>query len=92
MGSEPVEFDRRLWNALFSQEVGDLETLIALELDDLAKFFVVNKSTVACKILSRSVSHLVIAACPVLEARTFLKAFSNFLRSYSTIPNVFVSV
>lgn len=41
-GSEAVEFDRGLGDALFSEEVGDLEALIALELDDLAKFFVVN--------------------------------------------------
>lgn len=39
---EAVEFNRRLGDALFGEEVGDLEALIALELDDLAKFFVVN--------------------------------------------------
>jgi hypothetical protein len=42
MSSEAVEFDRRLGDALFSEEVGDLEALIALELDDLTKLFVVN--------------------------------------------------
>ena len=52
MHSESVEFDRRLGDALFGEEVGDLKTLITLELDDLAEFFVVNKSAVACKILS----------------------------------------
>jgi len=42
MGSEAVEFDRGLGDALFGEEVGNLEALIALELDDLAKFFVVD--------------------------------------------------
>jgi len=51
MGSEAVEFDRGLGDALLSEEVGDLEALIALELDDLAKLFVVDQSPVACKIL-----------------------------------------
>ena len=51
IASEAVEFNRRLGDALVGKEVGDLEALIALELDDLAKFFVVDKGTVACKIL-----------------------------------------
>jgi len=42
MGLESVEFDQGLRDALFGEEVGDLETLIALELDDLAKFCVVD--------------------------------------------------
>jgi hypothetical protein len=42
MGLEAVEFDRGLGDALFGEEVGDLEALIALELDDLAKFVVVD--------------------------------------------------
>ena len=54
MSSEPVEFDRGLGDALVGQEIGYLEPLIALELNDLAKFFVVDKSTVACKILQKS--------------------------------------
>jgi len=36
MSSESVKFDRGLGDALFGEEVGDLEALIALELDDLA--------------------------------------------------------
>jgi hypothetical protein len=46
-----VKLDRRLGDALLGEEAGDLEPLIALELDDLAELFVVDKSTVACKIL-----------------------------------------
>ena len=42
MGLEAVEFDRRLRDALFSEEVRDLEALIALELDNLAELFVVD--------------------------------------------------
>lgn len=48
-----MEFDRGLGDALFGQEVRYLEPLIALKLNDLAKFFVVDKSTVACKILRK---------------------------------------
>jgi len=58
MSSEPVEFDRGLGDALFGQEVRYLEPLIALELNDLAEFFVVDKSTVACKIPFESFQQL----------------------------------
>jgi len=86
-----VEFDRGLGDALVSQEVGYLEPLIALELNDLAKFFVVNKSTVACKILRKSSSPCQRPCSPFAAygALTFLKAFSNFFRSYSTIHNTY---
>jgi len=49
--SEPVQLDGGLWDPLFSEEVGDLDPLITLKLDDLTHLLVVNESTVASKFL-----------------------------------------
>jgi len=49
-----MQLDRALRNALFSQELGNLKTLIALELDDLARLFVVDEGTIAGEFLQTS--------------------------------------
>jgi len=48
---ESMQLDRALGNALFGQELGNLQALIALELDDLARLFVVDEGTVAGEFL-----------------------------------------
>lgn len=48
---ETVDLDSSLGDTLFDKEVGDLQTLITLELDNLPSLFVVNESTVACEFL-----------------------------------------
>lgn len=82
--SEPVNLDGGLGNTLLGEKVGNLQTLITLELDDLASLFILNESTVASKFLSRAKKS---AMCPDRlaspSAYTFLKAFKSFLASYS---------
>lgn len=46
-----MHLDGVLVNALSNEEVVDLVSLVALELDDLSEFFVVDESSVACKFL-----------------------------------------
>jgi len=46
-----VHLDGRLLDTILGEEVGDLGTLVALELDNLAHLLVVNKSAVAGEFL-----------------------------------------
>ena len=48
---ETVDLDSSLGDTFLDKEVGDLQTLITLELDNLPSLFVVNESTVACEFL-----------------------------------------
>jgi len=48
---EPMQLDGRLRNSLLDKEIGDLDSLISLELNDLAKLLVVNESAIASKLL-----------------------------------------
>lgn len=49
--SEPMQLDVSLRDSLFRKEVGDLDSLITLKLDDLTHLLVVNESAVASKFL-----------------------------------------
>lgn len=49
--SEPVQLYGVLRNAIFREEIGDLEPLITLKLDDLTHLLVFNESAVAGKFL-----------------------------------------
>jgi len=49
--SEPVQLDVGLRNPIFRKEVGNLEPLITLKLNDLTHLLVVNESTVAGEFL-----------------------------------------
>jgi len=51
---EAVHLDGGLRDALFHEEGGDLETLVTLQLDDLAHLLVVHQSPVASEFLSTS--------------------------------------
>ena len=48
---ETVDLDSSFGDTFLDKEVGDLQTLITLELDNLPSLFVVNESTVACEFL-----------------------------------------
>ena len=74
-----MHLDGGFLQTILDEEVGDLGTLVSLELNDLAHFLIVDKSTVASEFLWR-----------VIRLRqkktlmlTFLKAFKSFLESYS---------
>jgi hypothetical protein len=49
--SEPVQLDGGLGNPLFSEEVGNLDPLITLKLNDLTHLLVVNESTITGEFL-----------------------------------------
>lgn len=49
--SEPVNLDGTLGNALLSEELGNLYTLITLKLDDLASLLIIDEGTVAGEFL-----------------------------------------
>lgn len=46
-----MQLDSGPWDPLFSEEVGDLDPLITLELDNLAHLLVVDEGSVAGKFL-----------------------------------------
>lgn len=46
-----MQLDGLLVNAVLGEEIGDLESLIALELDDLAHLLILDKGAVAGKFL-----------------------------------------
>ncbi len=46
-----MNLDSRLGNAFLDQEGGDLQPLVALELDDLASLLIINEGTVAGEFL-----------------------------------------
>ena len=48
-----MHLDGGLLQTIVDEEGGDLGTLISLELDDLAHFLIVDKSTVASEFLPR---------------------------------------
>lgn len=50
--SSAVDLDDALGKTLFSQEAGNLKTLIALQLNNLSEFFVFDESAVARKFLN----------------------------------------
>jgi hypothetical protein len=54
-----VDLDHSLGKAFFNEERGDLEPLISLKLDNLAKFFVVDYGAVASKFLRERISGIV---------------------------------
>ena len=49
--SETVDLDGALRDALLNEECGDLQPLVALQLDDLSSLLILNESTVAGKFL-----------------------------------------
>ena len=49
--SETVDLDGALRDALLNKECGDLQPLVALQLDDLSSLLILNESTVAGKFL-----------------------------------------
>ena len=51
MRSETVDLDGALRDALLNKECGDLQPLVALQLDDLSSLLILNESTVAGKFL-----------------------------------------
>lgn len=51
-----MQLDGRPGDPFLGEEVGDLDSLIALELDDLAHFLVVNEGSVAGKFLQIQMS------------------------------------
>ena len=57
-----MDLDGALRDALLNKECGDLQPLVALQLDDLSSLLILNESTVAGKFLSVAVSQ-----CDVLR-------------------------
>ena len=53
-----MHLDGRFFDAVLNEEIGDLATLVSLELDDLTQFLVVNESAIAGKFLFAFVSGL----------------------------------
>lgn len=79
-----MNLDGILRHAFFDEEVGYLDTLITLELDDLTGLLILNERAVASEFLTRGWcqpphKHRIQYGPP----RTFLNAFRSFLASYS---------
>lgn len=92
-----MDLDAGLRDALPDEERRDLEALITLELDDLARLLIINEGPVAGKFLHdhREVSHTTSAggrgtggAARSRARLAFLNAFKSFLRSYSARAGV----
>lgn len=80
--SEPVHFNGVLGDTLLREEVGYLETLITLQLNDFARLLIIDEGTVASKFLLLKRDQKICPGAGVFRP-TFLNALSNFLESYS---------
>lgn len=89
-----MNLDGGLRKAFVDQERGDLQSLVALELDNLASLLIINEGTVAGKFLHggevenerqrHGLSWVPSRGEATVERRlAFLNAFKSFLRSYS---------
>ena len=81
-----MNLDSGLGDAFLDQERGDLQPLVALELDDLTSLLIINKGTVAGKFLhgvETENGQCLCSEAAIKWALAFLKAFKSFLRSYS---------
>lgn len=81
--SETVDLYSALGDALLGEELGNLHTLITLELDDLTSLFILDESAVASKFLRKQQSAAVTRSVTQAGAYTFLNAFRSFFASYS---------
>ena len=54
-GLESMDLDSVFFYAIIDEEVGDLGTMVSLELDDLTHFLMIDKSTIASKFLLISI-------------------------------------
>jgi hypothetical protein len=75
-----MQFDSALGDPFLCEEVGYLESLITLELNDLAHLFIVDEGAVAGEFLVPTISLRNNRAENIV---TFLNAFRSFLASYS---------
>ena len=77
---EPMQLNSVFRDALFGEEIGNLDPLVTLKLNDLTHLLIVNEIAVASKFLQNLVSQR-----PKIEVakKTFLKALRSFLGSYS---------
>jgi hypothetical protein len=78
---EPMQLNSALGDPFLCQEVGYLESLITLELNDLAHLFIVDEGAVTGEFLAPTMS---LRNNRAENTVTFLNAFRSFLASYST--------
>lgn len=76
-----MQLDGAPRDTFINEEVRDFDPLISLKLDDLAHFLIVNKITIASKLLQQLDKPKIGYKS---EWQTFLKALRSFLGSYST--------
>lgn len=78
---EPMQLDSVPGDALFGEEVCNLDPLVTLKLNDLTHLFIINEVAVASELLKQSGEPT--SKKNQNSQETFLKALRSFLGSYS---------